>query len=162
MKKRIKGLGIAAALMLALAAVFFHFNPLHAEDVYEGADKSFLTQLNQLRVQKGLPEFKTDADLTALARLRAEEALVLCSHTRPDGSRGCDLVLAENPDAKCSGENLVSGKKLTDTYAAKAFQKLCDSPTHFANMVNPDFTTVGIVTLTADDGHVVTVFLFEG
>lgn len=146
---------------LAVLVVFAHMNSLHSVTL-EGPDAEFFTQLNQLRKQYELSELTVDEGLNDLAQIRAEEVLVQFSHTRPNGGTGCNLILAEHPNAMCAGENLASGKKLSNTYAAKAFQKLCESPTHLKNMVNPDFTRVGIVSLVGEDGHVVTVFLFEG
>lgn len=152
-----------AVVLVLFAMLLFAFNmaPVYSFSP-ESANEVFLTSLNGLREKNELPVLEIDEDLTALAQIRAEEVITKFSHIRPDGSRGCDLVLAEDPDAMCAGENLVSGKRMTGTYAAKAFQRLCGSSSHLKNMLNPDFTKIGVATCVADDGHVVTVFLFQG
>jgi uncharacterized protein YkwD len=83
------------------------------------------------------------AGLLQAAGIRAGEIAALFSHTRPDGSE-CFTVLEEcGVPYRTAGENIA---KATTGYRspAEVIQMWMDSSGHRANILNRDYTSVGI------------------
>lgn len=127
-----------------------------------------LQDINELRASVGLSALTMDGDLLAIAAVRSGEASALWSHTRPDGTQGCDMISAN----KWRGENLSYVKYAafngTDgeqvTAADYMFANLKASPTHYDNMVFGSFTKIGIHTTKTTDGSGVkltTAYMFS-
>lgn len=127
-----------------------------------------LQDINELRASVGLSALTMDGDLLAIAAVRSGEASALWSHTRPDGTQGCDMISAN----KWRGENLSYVKYAafngTDaeqvTAADYMFANLKASPTHYDNMVFGSFTKIGIHTSKTTDGSGVkltTAYMFS-
>ena len=99
---------------------------------------------NVERANAGLPIFKMGTSaLLAAADTRADEIVINFSHVRPDGT-SCFTVLAEFGVAYSSaGENII--KVTANAYTpAQIVQKWMDSSGHRANILNPNFTMLGI------------------
>lgn len=94
-----------------------------------------IAKVNQIRVANGLNSLRYDASLEGAADVRANETTVRFSHTRPDGSDWYTV----NPDLMY-GENLADGY----TTADEVVNAWMASPGHKANILKPDFTTMGI------------------
>ncbi|MEG1848535.1 MAG: CAP domain-containing protein [Clostridium sp.] len=111
-----------------------------------------LDDINALRTQNNLPALTQDLTLNSYAAIRAQEAATTWSHTRPDGTQGCNLISAD----KYRGENLsyvtYSEFGFTEAEQAEAasimYDALAASPGHYANMVNAAYTQIGIYTYT--------------
>lgn len=127
-----------------------------------------LQDINELRASVGLSALTMDGDLLAIAAVRSGEASALWSHTRPDGTQGCDMISSN----KWRGENLSYVKYAafngTDTEQVTAadymFANLKASPTHYDNMVFGSFTRIGIHTTKTTDGSGVkltTAYMFS-
>ena len=91
-----------------------------------------------------------DENLADIATIRAGEASILWSHTRPNGERGVSMI---DPH-KWRGENLsyvvcsyYDGSDAVQEQAAGImFTNLCNSPSHLENMTFGSYTKVGIAT----------------
>ncbi len=131
-------------------------------------NNEMLVKMNGLRSDVGVGNLSMDSSLIGIAAVRAVEASTKWSHTRPDGSQGCDMI----PGNKWRGENLSyvtysdfdysDGEQ--DEAAEVMFKNLVASPTHYDNMVFKSFTKVGIDTnvLTSSDGiRLTTAYLFS-
>ena len=90
--------------------------------------------VNNARTQAGLSPLSWSGSLASAAGVRAAEITINFSHTRPDGSEWWTV----NPDIMY-GENLASGQ----SSAQEAFNSWMASPGHYANIMNPGFTTCG-------------------
>ena len=66
----------------------------------ESTGNTYLDQINQIRVQRGLNPLKLDNTLTSAAQIRAQEASQVWSHVRPDGTNWNTV------SSKTTGENL--------------------------------------------------------
>ena len=114
---------------------------------YAAVEDEILSQLNSLRQSKGLNALKKSSALASGARIRAKEMYDYnyFAHTRPDGA-SWDTVF--KVDIKLTGysrlgENLV--KMVGSSPDATAIMNLwINSPGHYANMVTPEYTHVGI------------------
>lgn len=85
---------------------------------------------NQLRAEKKLLPLKVDESLSAYAQVRAREIEKVFAHTRPNGDSIGNV-----------GENIASGG--TTAYQTVMIQWK-NSPTHYKNIINPNYNTIGI------------------
>jgi uncharacterized protein YkwD len=98
---------------------------------------------NEARIAAGLPAFQTDSKLNQAAAIRAQELTVLYSHGRPCG-RSCFTVLAEcQVSYHTAGENIARAS--ANFYEPSAIvSSWLNSEGHRANIMNPNFTSIGI------------------
>ena len=97
-----------------------------------------LELVNQERSKAGVkPALKMDASLLDTAMMRSGEIVLLFSHTRPDGS---SCFTAFKDDSTSRGENIAAGYQTP----AAVVEGWMNSEGHRANILNPDFTTIGI------------------
>ncbi|MGI6158044.1 MAG: CAP domain-containing protein [Saccharofermentanales bacterium] len=96
-----------------------------------------LRRVNAERGAAGLPPLRHHAGLRKYARLRAREISVQFSHTRPGGKQWDDDLPIR---VMAFGENIASGQR-TPTRVMDAWMS---SPGHRANILNGDFTEIGI------------------
>lgn len=94
-----------------------------------------LDLVNNQRVAAGISVLTWNDDLEQCAQVRATECSQLFSHTRPNQSEWWTV----NSELMW-GENLAKGYKTADTVVAAWM----NSPTHAANILNPDFKTCSI------------------
>ncbi len=94
-----------------------------------------LTKVNGIRTANGLKPLRYDTNLDAPALVRATEASTFFSHTRPNGTEWYTV-----------NANLMYGENLAEGYttADEVVNAWMASPEHKANILRPDFTTMGI------------------
>ncbi|MDR0947177.1 MAG: CAP domain-containing protein [Ruminococcus sp.] len=119
------------------------------EDTAEDFSDEMLKLVNELRVSKNLNELTIDEGLTKAANLRAKELPENFSHTRPDGTE-CFTAFESFGSYGYMGENIAMGT-LTMTTAAEAYITWENSEGHYANMVNENFTLLGVGKYTDGD-----------
>ncbi|MCH4153946.1 MAG: CAP domain-containing protein [Saccharofermentans sp.] len=110
--------------------------------------KALLDMVNNLRAENGLQALTWSDTLASCASVRAAEASTLpdstnMGHIRPDGSEWWTL----NSDLMY-GENLAYGQTSVD----EVFEAWKNSPSHLANMLNPDYKTFGASLYTVQNG----------
>lgn len=118
----------------------------------ETPQQAVLRLVNAERQKAGLPAMSTTTQLQQAADIRAKEMNQLVSHDRPDGS-SCFTVLDEvGVEYTVAGENIASG---VDS-AEAVMQAWMQSEGHRANILNGDFTQIGV----GNDGvHWVQIFI---
>ena len=103
----------------------------------------------------------SDGTLISYASTRAAEASYCWSHTRPNGSRGCDMISSD----KWRGENLAkvcisSGFTGSDdqlyALADRIVNDWVNSSSHYANLVSENFAYIGVYTYASVSGESVT------
>lgn len=97
---------------------------------------------NGYRKEGGLEPLTLNTKLTEIANVRAEELAWSGkhSHYRPDGSH-CFSIFKENGfNSGLAGENIGWGFATPEAVC----QAWKDSPTHYENIMNPQFTQIGI------------------
>lgn len=115
-----------------------------------------LERTNAFRAEAGVPPLALDASLSTAAALRAWEmarAGVL-SHTRPNGT-SCFTVYDDfgwTFGTAYLGENIARllGASNPDSFVCDSWK---NSPAHYRNMTDPDFTRMGVGVYTAPDGR---------
>lgn len=96
--------------------------------------------VNIEREKAGLAPLAMDAALNAAAQVRAQEIDVSFSHTRPDGT-SCFTVLKEfGIGYRACGENIAKGSPSP----ARVVEGWMNSAGHRANILNANFTTIGV------------------
>jgi len=97
---------------------------------------------NAERAKEGLPALKTFDALDKAAAIRAPETVELFSHTRPDGTT-CFTALDETgakQGAYTYGENIAAG----NSTPAATVEQWMNSPGHRANILNKNYTHIGV------------------
>ena len=97
-----------------------------------------LRLVNVERAKVGATPLRFAKDLEASAFVRATELPQKFSHTRPDGST-CFTAMAKR--GHILGENLAGGQ----TSPQQVVQAWMDSKTHRENILNKNFTELGVV-----------------
>ena len=134
---------IAAALPFAAPAVADRANPAADE-------QAFVAKINQLRAEHGLRPLSVNGELTTIGRRWAGKmaAAGQISHNK-------NFPNEVTQDWEKLGENVGVGSNVDELHAA--FVK---SPAHFRNLVDKDFTHIGVGVVYADDGSLYTSHQF--
>jgi uncharacterized protein YkwD len=106
------------------------------------AAQEFVARINGLRASQGLGELRIDPELTREAQIWAS--------TMTDAGRifhSDDLSRGIGADWQKLGENVGVGGQVD-----VLFQAFVDSPTHYANLVDPTYTHVGVGVVNSPDG----------
>lgn len=122
---------------------------------YDFIYSRMINDINYIRTQNGVHPLILDDNLNNIAKVRAFEISSFWSHTRPNGSKGCDLI----DSSLYRGENLayVQFDSFSDSQIEQVaaetvmFSNLCNSPAHMNNMLYPKFTKIGIACFTSTD-----------
>ena len=93
-----------------------------------------ISYTNSDRARYGLAPLRVDPQLTAAARVRAQEIVRKMSHTRPDGSSWSTV----SPLAK--GENIARGYRS----AAAVTAAWLSSPGHRRNVLRESYGSIGV------------------
>lgn len=130
-------IAVAAGVALVIA-VLFPFLALVGLQSPAGAqaaeEEAFLEKLNETRVELGLSELNLSAELTNLSRIwaaeMAEEGEIF--HANPISANMTSNWLK-------LGENVGVGPEV-----GALMDAFIDSPTHYQNIIDPEFTHVGV------------------
>ena len=116
-------------------------------DLYEGLDETqikyvdeVLKLVNEARAETGVPPLELDASLRKAAQVRAAECVETFSHTRPNGASYQTAIAEAGVESKYTGENVATGH----TSPKQVVDRLMKSEGHRANILNADFTKIGI------------------
>lgn len=96
--------------------------------------------VNAERAKAGLRPLTVKKDVTLAAQTRSKELISSFSHTRPDGSSFSTALTQAGVSFKGSGENIAYGQ----TSPQKVMQDWMNSSGHRANILNSNFTSIGV------------------
>ena len=96
--------------------------------------------VNAERAKQGLSALKVDAKVQQAALVRAQESAQSFSHTRPNGSSFSTALTEAGVSFRRSGENIAYGQS-TPQQVMNAWM---NSSGHRANILNENFTTIGV------------------
>ena len=102
--------------------------------------KEVVELVNAERAKEGLSPLAIDTNVQAAAMVRAQECEQLFSHTRPDGSSFATALKEQNVSYRRAGENIAWGQKTPEV----VMNAWMNSSGHRANIMNPNFTTIGV------------------
>ena len=111
-------------------------------NTYRSEINEILRIINGYREEGGLKPLKLNEDLTIIACARAEEVAWSGNHnhTRPNLQSGFSLMQSNGFSKGLAGENI--GWGFAD--AKSVCEAWKNSETHYENIMNPDFTEIGI------------------
>ena len=99
-----------------------------------------LELVNQERTKVGAAPLVMDKGMLNMARLRAEELIILYSHKRPDGTY-CETALPNGYKNSVEfGENIAKGQKTP----SEVVNSWMNSPGHRQNMLDKNYKSIGI------------------
>lgn len=109
-------------------------------------EADFLAGLNAARAQAGLPALTLDPVLVEAARYRSSDMAAnnYFSHTAPDGTTVFDLLDAWGVPYGWAGENLARNNYPDGEAVSVALRELMASPPHRDNILNPNYSRVGV------------------
>lgn len=96
--------------------------------------------VNKERAKEGLPALQYDANIAKAALVRAKETEVSFSHTRPNGSSFSTALKEAGVSYRGAGENIAWGQKSPE----EVMKGWMNSPGHRANIMNKNFTKIGV------------------
>ena len=116
--------------------------------------------LNTLRAEYGISAvtWNHNSNLQKAAEIRAQEISQKFSHDRPDGSSCFTAIEQAGVRYRTCGENIAMGTNLD---AERAMELWKNSEGHFKNMINKDFSEVGIAAYRVGE-NIYWVQLFAG
>lgn len=107
-------------------------------------ETEFLRLINQERRVNGLYELATSLEIKAGTDLRAQEIQAKFAHERPDGRDFYTAFGIPHGQNYYLGENIAQNNayplESASNLAAKMFTQFKESPGHYLNMLNPDYT----------------------
>ena len=114
--------------------------------------EELLKYLNSYRTDVSAKPLWLDNDLSVLATIRALEigwgmGIDKMAHTRPDGRKWSTVYTDMEYFYTAAGENIAAGQQST----ASVSLGWKNSPGHYANMINTDFTKVGFGYVEVDN-----------
>lgn len=96
--------------------------------------------VNEERAKAGLSPLQESAQASKAASVRAEEITRSFSHTRPDGSSFSTALQQNGVSFRSSGENIAYGQRTPQ----EVMNSWMNSQGHRANILNPNFTAIGV------------------
>ncbi|MGI6319078.1 MAG: sporulation protein [Firmicutes bacterium] len=116
-------------------------SPDPEESILTAEEQQMLNLVNQERKQRGLNELKIHEGLVKLARLKSKDMINLgyFAHQSPTYGSPFDMMRNAGIAYTYAGENLAGAPTV-----ARAHTSLMNSPGHRANILNPNYTHVGI------------------
>ncbi len=105
-------------------------------------DKELLELINNERASLGLTALELDTMISSVAVAHSEDMAKrdYIDHTDPDGVGPFDRIDAAGLKYVSAAENIASGFATSE----KVFQSWMNSEKHKANLINPEFTKIGI------------------
>ena len=110
----------------------------------EGAIHPYIQQVvnlvNAERAKEGLVPLTINTKVQAAAQVRAKECEQSFSHTRPNGTSFATALKEQNVSYRSAGENIAWGQRSPQ----EVVSAWMNSSGHRANIMNANFTTIGV------------------
>lgn len=111
-----------------------------SDDSVHAYVKEVIDLVNAERAKAGLSALTMDKQVQAAAQVRAMECEQLFSHTRPNGTSFVTALQEQNVSYRRAGENIAWGQRTPQ----QVVTGWMNSEGHRANIMNPNFTTIGV------------------
>jgi uncharacterized protein YkwD len=114
------------------------------ESIPEDSTHAFIQRVvdlvNAERAKEGLNPLTANTKVQAAAQVRAKECEKSFSHTRPNGSPFASALREQGVTYKSAGENIAWGQRSPE----EVVRAWMNSAGHRKNIMNPNFTTIGV------------------
>ena len=114
--------------------------------------------VNQERAKAGLDSLSVNQAAAAAANVRAREIEGAFSHTRPNGSSFSTALKEQGASYRAAGENIAYGQRS----AEQVMEGWMNSSGHRANILNAQYTAIGVGVYRSASGTLHWVQLFIG
>lgn len=148
---RLRHLLVGVAVAMAAVLVVPVAAPAGAGVDPQAAESAFVAKINALRASKGLGTLEVDGELTTIARRWAARMAAV-----GDISHNGNFQNEVTADWVKLGENVGMGPEIDKLHRA-----FVASPTHYKNLVDGDYTRVGVGVVVRADGMIFTAHQFE-
>ena len=131
----------------------------------DGYSRALFDATNVRRASVGVASLRENGYLNAIAKLRSDEMAQLdyFAHVSPvTGENVFALMDRYGVPYGWAGENLAKNNYPDSECVQVADQALWDSPSHRENIVNPNYTDVGIALTVDSSGMKYFTFVFAG
>ncbi|NTU98870.1 hypothetical protein HGA64_02600 [Candidatus Falkowbacteria bacterium] len=137
---------IIIKVVMFLFVVSFPVEAWLAPEELSAQSQQVVTLTNSFRKEAHLPELKVSQRLTQAAQLKVQDMLVAqyFAHLSPSNLGLANWLSMANYPYRVAGENLAMGF----ASAAEVFESWRKSPTHNANLIDPDFKEIGVAAVT--------------
>lgn len=127
-------------------------------------EEGLFAAMNRARIAHGLAPLRLSAELLPIARARSEDMSEhdYFAHFSPDGESVYTLTAAAGLRFSAIGENLARVSGDAERSVAVAIEKLMESPSHRANILNTLFAKAAVGAVTGADGVTVFTTVFSG
>lgn len=149
--KRLAFHAVSAIVIKVIMVAFVMSFPLQAwlspDILYEQA-KRIIALTNNIRQDLSIPVLRENPVLNQAALNKAEDMMIdqYFAHVSPDNKSLRTWLSQLSYSFKVAGENLAIGFSSANDVVA-AWQ---ESPTHYSNIVDPDFTEIGVGVVSGD------------
>ena len=146
-KHRVRGYGAvvrSAAVALVIAFGLLLFGPVRPAAAQASYESDFIRRINSERTSRGIAAMAVDSELTGIARNWAQH--MASTNTL---SHNPNLANQVKQDWVKLGENVGVGDTVDAIHTA-----FMNSPAHRANILDGDFTKVGVGVVTGGDGRI--------
>lgn len=130
-----------------------NFPDIESPDNNQGTNSSYIQRVvdlvNEERTKIGLQKLQIAQDVTAAAQVRAKEISSSFSHTRPNGSHFTTALSENGVSYRGAGENIAWGQQSPEA----VMNTWMNSDGHRANILNKNFTTIGVGYYVGNDGR---------
>lgn len=110
------------------------------EDSQDAYAEAVVKLVNAERAKAGLSPLTVNTSVAKAAQIRAQEIKGTFSHTRPDGSGFSTVLNQASVSYRSAGENIAYGQNSPEA----VMQTWMNSSGHRANILNKDFTSIGV------------------
>lgn len=125
---------------------------VNPDDSQQGSESAYVNEVvrlvNEERAKAGLSPLSTSINMQKAAQVRAKEQQSSFSHTRPNGAHFSTALKENGVSYKGAGENIAYGQKTP----AQVMQSWMNSQGHRANILNKDFTSIGVGYYVGQNG----------
>ena len=129
-----------------------------ADGSLSGYADAVVKLVNQERAKAGLKSLSVNQAAAAAANVRAREIEGAFSHTRPNGSSFSTALKEQGASYRAAGENIAYGQRS----AEQVMEGWMNSSGHRANILNAQYTAIGVGVYRSASGTLHWVQLFIG
>ena len=129
-----------------------------------GYGQALFNAINDARAQNGMGPLAADGCVTYVAQIRSDDMATrgYFAHESPDGSSAFSLLDAYGVPSGWAGENLARNNYPEDQTVAVAIRDLMASPPHRENILNPNYTAMGVAAALDGTGIYYYTMIFIG
>lgn len=150
---------IGMKMIVVLTVIFLPMSAFTSSDALLGQQQHIIDLTNNIRERKGLTPINRASKLTTSAQYKSNDMAEgqYFAHTAPDGKNLRYFLNYVAYDFSYAGENLAMGFAT----AGDVVDAWIKSPTHYANLIDPDFQEIGIGVAAGSFDNIPTTYVTQ-